>query len=421
MPLLVRVDPHDLVAEVLVLAADVRVRVVDVVVGVLPRLRGRRRVPVPGRGVDLPGRSSSPTGRAGRCGRSPCSRGSWPASSRSVPATHAGLNVEAQQQRAAEHGEPPVHLDHRHDVAAVAVAEVVVDLVVDRVELAPSSSICSALRCASGLSISSATAMCSPRAQSSISTRPSGALMQVRTISPSEPVIWPLRRSRTRPEQSFPMQVWQIPSRQPNGSSSPASSPATRIGVAAVALDLACRSWRRRSCRPRPPRRARAWAGSAPCAGGRSRPRAPSARSARRAARRGRRRTPRARASRGTARRGRRASSRGRSPVSHSVRRRRPSWRSSSARSSPPKMTSSSVRAEWMWTTSVSASRAARLRSMLMIGVMPLPALMNSSFSGELVGQHEVALDAAEPDHRARLRLAHEVGRRPCRPRRASA
>ena len=37
---------------------------------------------------------------------------------------------------------------------------------------------------------------------------------------------------------------------------------------------------------------------------------------------------------------------------------------------------------------------------MLMIGVIPLPALMNSSFSGQLVGQHEVALDAAERDDR---------------------
>ena len=34
------------------------------------------------------------------------------------------------------------------------------------------------------------------------------------------------------------MQVWQMPSRQPNGSSSPASSPATRIGVPPSALGL---------------------------------------------------------------------------------------------------------------------------------------------------------------------------------------
>ena len=52
-PLLVRVDPHDLVAEILVLAADVGEGVVDVVVGVLPRFGTRRGVPVPHRGVDV--------------------------------------------------------------------------------------------------------------------------------------------------------------------------------------------------------------------------------------------------------------------------------------------------------------------------------------------------------------------------------
>ena len=54
--------------------------------------------------------------------------------------------------------------------------------------------------------------------------------MQVRTISPSLPETSPVRRSRTWPEQSFPTHVWQMPLRQPNGSSRPASSPATRIG-----------------------------------------------------------------------------------------------------------------------------------------------------------------------------------------------
>ena len=39
---------------------------------------------------------------------------------------------------------------------------------------------------------------------------------------------------------------------------------------------------------------------------------------------------------------------------------------------------------------------------MLMIGVMPLPALMNSSFSGSGSGSTNVALDAAEADDRAR-------------------
>ena len=39
---------------------------------------------------------------------------------------------------------------------------------------------------------------------------------------------------------------------------------------------------------------------------------------------------------------------------------------------------------------------------MLMIGVMPLPALMNSSCSGSGSGSMKVALDAAEADDRAR-------------------
>src|SRR5688572_29611833 len=66
---------------------------------------------------------------------------------------------------------------------------------------------------------------------SAISTAPSGALTQVRTISPSEPCTRPLRMSRTRPEHSSPTQVWQIPMRHPKGSDAPACSPATRIGV----------------------------------------------------------------------------------------------------------------------------------------------------------------------------------------------
>jgi hypothetical protein len=53
LPLLLGIDAHDLVADVLVLADDVRVRVMQVVVRVLPRRRGRRRVPVPRRGVDV--------------------------------------------------------------------------------------------------------------------------------------------------------------------------------------------------------------------------------------------------------------------------------------------------------------------------------------------------------------------------------
>ena len=42
-------------------------------------------------------------------------------------------------------------------------------------------------------------------------------------------------------------------------------------------------------------------------------------------------------------------------------------------------------------------------RSMLMIGVIPLPALMKSEASGSGSGRHERALDVAEPHDRARL------------------
>ena len=52
-PALVLVDPHDAVAEVLVLADDVGVGVVDFVVRVLPHVGGGGVVPLPGRGVDL--------------------------------------------------------------------------------------------------------------------------------------------------------------------------------------------------------------------------------------------------------------------------------------------------------------------------------------------------------------------------------
>lgn len=49
-----------------------------------------------------------------------------------------GKRAEARQQQAdaADHGEPPLHLDHRLDVAAVAFAELTGDAVFDRVELA---------------------------------------------------------------------------------------------------------------------------------------------------------------------------------------------------------------------------------------------------------------------------------------------
>ena len=135
VPLLVRVDPHDLVAEVLVLAADVRVRVVHVVVGVLPRLGRRRRVPVPRRGVDV--RVVHPV----------------PLAVHDVVADLHVLEDLGQRQRRRSRRPRPACTSRRRggsatprarrrcisiiddDVRAVAVAEVGEDLVVDRVEL----------------------------------------------------------------------------------------------------------------------------------------------------------------------------------------------------------------------------------------------------------------------------------------------
>ncbi len=60
----------------------------------------------------------------------------------------------------------------------------------------------------------------------------------------------------------------------------------------------------------------------------------------------------------------------------------KPSCFFSSSRSCSPKITSFSSFAEWISTTSFISSRWSSERSIDMIGVMPLPALMKSSFSG---------------------------------------
>ena len=135
VPFLVRVDPHDLVPQVAVLAADVRERVVLVIVRMTPRVRRRGGVPIPVLGVDVGVVHPIP-----------------------LPVHHvvADLHVledlrHRQRGRAAEPQRPvaradqhraggqhqlTVQLDRGADVARVAVAELGVDLVVDRVELA---------------------------------------------------------------------------------------------------------------------------------------------------------------------------------------------------------------------------------------------------------------------------------------------
>ena len=134
-----------------------------------------------------------------------------------------------------QRGEPAVELDQAADVLRVAFAEIGPDLVVDRLEGGHR-----ALRSARGSGGAAGAAdrrWCRSRSaagmaetfQSSSSTCPSGALTQVRTVCPGSPCSSPVRRSRTCPACSFPLQVWQIPSRQPKGSSAPARSPPTRI------------------------------------------------------------------------------------------------------------------------------------------------------------------------------------------------
>ena len=186
MPLLVRVDPHDLVAEVAVLAADVRVGVVDVVVGVLPRLGRRGRVPVPGRGVDLGVVHPVPLAVQDvvadlhvleDLGRRQRGHAQGP----------DRAEARGDEQRAAEHGEAAVQRDHPDDVLAVAVAQRLEHLVVNDLELASERLDLLRAQVRERALDGAALHVGSPCRQSSISTRPSGALMHVRTISPSCP------------------------------------------------------------------------------------------------------------------------------------------------------------------------------------------------------------------------------------------
>ena len=135
VPFLVRVDPHDLVAEVAVLAQDVGVGVVDVVVGVLPRLRGGRGVPVPVQGVDLGIVHPVPLAVHDVVADLHVLQDLAQRQQRGA-GDPRGFVARGDQQQAAEHDEPAVHLDHARDVAPVAIAEVLEDLVVDRVQFA---------------------------------------------------------------------------------------------------------------------------------------------------------------------------------------------------------------------------------------------------------------------------------------------
>ena len=64
-----------------------------------------------------------------------------------------------------------------------------------------------------------------------------------------------------------------------------------------------------------------------------------------------------------------------------------------------------------MWTTSPRASSRCKLRTMLMIGVIPLPALMKSNLLRRWIRQHEGAFDPAEPDDVPRPGATRQIGR----------
>ena len=268
-----------------------------------------------------------------------------------------------------EHDQPPVHLDHRADVVAVAVAEVVEDLVVDRVELLAELLDLLVGEAARAGSRSGRSAMGSSRSRgrghSSISTGPSGALTQVRTISPSRAgdlagaQVADLARSR-----ACRRRCGRCPCGSRRAASAPASSPATRIGLppSHSRLDVGLQEADRAALAALAVAADRS-AGSAPCAGGRSR-RARSQCSSKRVEHLGRageeglalapvraqlvevagRRCGRARRCAARAGGSRRCAS-------------------SSSRSCSPKMTSSGVRAEWRWTTSSQRVRGGRGRA----------------------------------------------------------
>ena len=184
LPLLLGVDAHDLVADVLVLADDVRVRVVQVVVGVLPA-RGRRRgVPVPGRGVDV--RVVHPV----------------PLPVQDVVADlhvledlrHAQPGGPEQPRRRVarrhqhdprQRGEAAMELDDAADVLGVVLAEARADLVVDRLErVADLLDLLRRQAVQRVVRVGRRVCAVDGWHQSSISTCPSGALTQVRTVSP---------------------------------------------------------------------------------------------------------------------------------------------------------------------------------------------------------------------------------------------
>ena len=128
---------EEAVADVAILAEHVGERVVLEVVRVPPVVAGAGVVPFEGR-RPARGRSSSRTGRASRCDRSPCSRGSSRRPARGTPPSEAG-GIRPKWSKPRRRPRTPAAADHRADIIGVPLAEVAVDELADRVELAPES------------------------------------------------------------------------------------------------------------------------------------------------------------------------------------------------------------------------------------------------------------------------------------------
>ena len=202
----------------------------------------------------------------------------------------SGRLSAASSSARADHREAAVHLDHALDVAAVAFAEVGVDLVVDRVELAAelldllgrevARAGSRSRRWRRRQAVAAVIEVASRLSQSSISIGPSGALTQVRTISPSLPWTSPVRRSRTSPRaQLADAGVADAhPAAEGQRGAGLLAGDEDRRAAVALGLDAALREADRAALAARR-RRRRSSAGSAPCGAARGRPRAPSARS----------------------------------------------------------------------------------------------------------------------------------------------
>src|SRR3954453_22995288 len=128
------------------------------------------------------------------------------------------LEARRDQQRTPDQSHPPLQPDDAADVVGVALAEVVLDLLVQLVEELPELFDLLVRELVEGVLLGGRIRRrmrCNWGGHRLISTAPSGALMQVRICSPGLPETLPLRRSRTWPDTSSPTQVWQMPSRHP--------------------------------------------------------------------------------------------------------------------------------------------------------------------------------------------------------------